>query len=100
MDPLVAMIERAARDPSVDLERMERLMQMQERGALRQAEGEFNDAMALVQQELAPIARDCNNPSCCWIGWTGRCPVSCSIAPLARWQSPQITSLAAPTSRR
>ena len=62
MDPLTAMIERAARDPSIDLERLERLMQMKERAELRQATSDFNDAMALVQQEMTPIARDSNNP--------------------------------------
>lgn len=62
MDPLVAMIERAARDPSIDMDRLERLLAMKERSELKAAEGEFNDAMAQVQQELLPIARDSNNP--------------------------------------
>jgi hypothetical protein len=61
-DPLMAMIERAARDPSIDMDRLERLLAMKERAELKAAEGEYNDAMALVQAEMTPIARDSNNP--------------------------------------
>jgi hypothetical protein len=62
MDPLVAMIERAARDPSIDLERMERLLQMQERAHTRQLEADFNDAMSAAQTEMRAVATDANNP--------------------------------------
>lgn len=62
MDPLTAMIERAARDPSIDLDRLERLMQMQERAKLQQHAADFNEALSSVQLELTPIARDSNNP--------------------------------------
>jgi hypothetical protein len=62
MDPLTAMIERAARDPSIDMERLERLIQMRDAAQLRQAASDFSYAMAQVQKELTPIARDCNNP--------------------------------------
>jgi hypothetical protein len=62
MDPLLAMIERAARDPSIDMERLERLMQMHDREKMLAAEGAFNDAMAQAQFELTPIARDSYNP--------------------------------------
>ena len=62
MDPLVAMIERAARDPSIDMDRLERLLEMKERAELRQAASDFNEAMAKVQGEITPIARDANNP--------------------------------------
>lgn len=62
MDPLVAMIERAARDPSIDMDRLERLLEMRERSELRAAESAFNDAMAQVQFEISPIARDSHNP--------------------------------------
>jgi hypothetical protein len=62
MDPLTAMIERAARDPSIDLERLERLMQMQERAQLRQSEADFNEAMSAAQMEMRAVAADANNP--------------------------------------
>ena len=61
-DPLLAMIERASRDPSIDLDRMERLIQMRNRDQDRAAEQAFNDAMNAVQDQLTPIARDSNNP--------------------------------------
>ncbi len=61
-DPLLAMIERASRDPTIDLDRMERLIKMRERDQDVAAEGAFNDALAAVQQELTPVARDSNNP--------------------------------------
>ena len=62
MDPLLAMIERAARDPSIDMDRLERLLEMKERAELRQASADFNEAMARVQGEIGPIARDSFNP--------------------------------------
>ena len=62
MDPLLAMIERAARDPSIDMDRLERLLEMKERAELRQASADFNEGMAKVQGEIGPIARDSFNP--------------------------------------
>ncbi len=62
MDPLVAMIERAARDPSIDMDRLERLMQMQERAQQRTIEAQFNEAMAEAQMEMRAVAADANNP--------------------------------------
>lgn len=59
---LVHMIERAARDPSVDIDKMDRLLVMHERMSLRAKEQEFNDAMAEAQAEMDPIRRDCDNP--------------------------------------
>ena len=46
---LISMIERAARDPSVDIDKMERLLQMHERVEAKQRESAFNTAMAAVQ---------------------------------------------------
>lgn len=56
------MIERASRDPSVDIEKMERLMAMHERMIAKQAEADFNDAMAACQREISTIAADATNP--------------------------------------
>ena len=48
----IQMIERASRDPAVDIDKMERLMQMHERMLNRQAETAFNVALATMQTEL------------------------------------------------
>lgn len=48
----IQMIERASRDPAVDIDKMERLMQMHERMLDRQAETAFNDALSDMQTEL------------------------------------------------
>lgn len=52
---LMAVISRAASDPSVDMDKLDRLLQMQERVAARQAETEFAYAMAAMQPELPSI---------------------------------------------
>jgi hypothetical protein len=59
---LLQVISAAARDPSVDIEKMERLMAMHERMTARTAEAAFNDAMALTQAEMTPISCDAVNP--------------------------------------
>lgn len=46
------VIERASRDPSVDIDKMERLLQMHERMMNRQAETAFNAALSALQTEL------------------------------------------------
>jgi len=48
----IQMIERASRDPAVDIDKMERLMQMHERMLNRQAEAAYNTALAAMQTEL------------------------------------------------
>jgi hypothetical protein len=58
---LVSMIERAARDPAVDMDKLERLVLMQERMLLSAAELRFNEAMALAQAEMGRIATDASN---------------------------------------
>ncbi len=52
---LVSMIERAARDPNVDIDKMERLLQMQERVLARTAREAFNVAFAEMQSDLPEI---------------------------------------------
>lgn len=61
-DNILAVIERAATDPSVDIEKMERLLEMHERIQSRQAETEFNSAMTLAQGEMGRISTDAMNP--------------------------------------
>ncbi len=48
----IHMIERASRDPNVDIDKMERLMQMHERLLDRQARAAFDAAFAAMQTEL------------------------------------------------
>lgn len=54
---ILQVIERAARDPSVDLEKMERLMLMHERLSARQAEAQYAEALARLQPKL-PIIKE------------------------------------------
>ena len=60
--PLLNAIIRAASDPAIDIEKMERLLAMHERMVAREAERSFNDAMSLAQEQLGPVARDADNP--------------------------------------
>lgn len=59
---LLQVITRAASDASVDIDKMERLMQMHERLVARDAEQAFNIAMKEAQQEMRPVAADADNP--------------------------------------
>lgn len=52
---MFAMIERAARDPAVDIDKLERLMQMQERAIAREAKAAYDAAMSELQPELPAI---------------------------------------------
>lgn len=56
MSPMFAMIERAARDPSVDIDKLERLMQMKKDADALATRGAFDAAMAEMQPELPVIA--------------------------------------------
>lgn len=55
---LLEVISKAARDPSVDIDKMERLLQMQERVQARDAEVVFSSAFAKMQPELPAISRN------------------------------------------
>lgn len=58
---LLEVISRAAADPNVDIDKMERLLAMQERVTERQAEQAFNVAMNLAQSEMPQVIRDGKN---------------------------------------
>ncbi len=58
---LISLIERAARDPSVDVNKMERLFDMHATMQKREAEKAFNAAMASAQSELEPVGRQSKN---------------------------------------
>lgn len=51
----VSMFERLARDPSVSVEKLERLMDLQDRANKRNAEEAFNAALAMMQADLPTI---------------------------------------------
>lgn len=53
---LLAVISRVATDPNCDLDKMERLLNMQERVMAKQSEQAFNAAMAAMQAEIPSIA--------------------------------------------
>lgn len=53
----ISMIERAARDPNVDVDKMERLLSMQERVIARNAQAAFNAALVKVKPLLPVIDR-------------------------------------------
>jgi len=58
---MLALIERAASNPDVDIEKMERILEMRERVEDRAAEQAFNDAMARVQAQIPKIRANCFN---------------------------------------
>lgn len=60
--PFLAMIERAACDPTIDVDKLDRLLQMRERENARVAEQAFNAALADAQTEMQPVAADSDNP--------------------------------------
>lgn len=59
---MLVLIDRAARDPSVDVAKMERLLAMAEKVHERTAKSLYDQAMNAAQAEMRPISRDCHNP--------------------------------------
>ena len=59
---LVAMLERLALNPDVPVDKLERLLDMQERIHAKQAESEFNIALTAAQSEVGRISADAENP--------------------------------------
>jgi hypothetical protein len=59
---IISVIERAARDPSVDIVKLKELFAMRKEIAMEVAEAAFNRAMTEAQAEMRPIAADANNP--------------------------------------
>lgn len=58
---LLSMIERMARDPAVDPDRIERFMVMAREARAEQARVAFNAAMSACQAELPRVLRDAKN---------------------------------------
>ena len=61
VDPMLAMIERVASSPDLPIERLERLLDMQERVAAQNARAEFARAKAAAQAAMAPVLRKAQN---------------------------------------
>lgn len=59
---VLSMIERAARDPAVDIDKLRQLMEMREKAELQAAERAFNSAMRSAQAEMSPVSADAENP--------------------------------------
>lgn len=58
---IIQVIERAALNPDIDVEKMERLLAMQERIMTQRAKMAFNEAMRLAQAEMPKIKRNKEN---------------------------------------
>lgn len=59
---MVSMIERLAAAPDFPVEKLEKLLEMQERIMAKQAETEFAAAMSAAQAEMGRISADAMNP--------------------------------------
>lgn len=60
---LLDVIARAATDPKVDVDKMERLMNMHERAMAKSAEQQFNVAMQAAQKNMPTVPKDGSNQS-------------------------------------
>ncbi len=58
---IMAVISRAAADPSCDIDKMERLLQMHERMQAKEAESAFNAAMAQMQCQMPTVFEGATN---------------------------------------
>lgn len=58
----MSMFERMASDPQVDVNKLEKLMELHERALARTAQEQFNAAMAAAQADMRAIATDSYNP--------------------------------------
>lgn len=58
---IINVIARAASDPNTDVDKLERLLAMQERVLEREAEQRFNVAMREAQEEMGPVLKNRKN---------------------------------------
>ena len=58
---MLALIARAARDTTVDVDKLERMLAMHERLQAAAAYREYNEAMNRAQEEIQPVARTAEN---------------------------------------
>src|SRR5690242_15797998 len=62
LDPFLAMIEKVAATPNINVDTLDRLLAMQERVMVSNAEEAFNEAMTVCQSEMKSIIADATNP--------------------------------------
>src|SRR5271154_5741796 len=60
-DPMMAMIERAARDPQTDIDKLERLFALRERMVAEEKKTAYQAAMVRAQAKMKPVYRDAEN---------------------------------------
>lgn len=58
---MVSLMEQIARDPSVDVAKMQAVMDMQQKMQDREAEAAFKRAMVEAQTEMEPVTKDARN---------------------------------------
>ena len=61
-EPALALVERFARDPHFDVEKMRALLDMRDRELARVAEHDFNQSINRAQQRMRAVATDADNP--------------------------------------
>lgn len=61
-DPFLAMVEKVASTPNINVDTLDRLLAMQERVIASNAEEAFNEAMTVCQSEMKAIIADATNP--------------------------------------
>jgi hypothetical protein len=59
---MLGMLERLATNPEVSVDKLERLLAMQERVMAKRGETDFNDAMSAAQSEMGRVSADATNP--------------------------------------
>lgn len=59
---ILSVIQQAAANPAVDVEKMKSLLEMSERIKAKEAEQAFHRAMTQAQAEMRPVAADASNP--------------------------------------
>jgi hypothetical protein len=60
-DPFLNLVERASRDTSIDLDKLQRLLDVREKIDAQAREREFNDKMAEAQKEMRPVSANADN---------------------------------------
>src|SRR5688572_32096936 len=59
---ILEVISRAAADPNIDVAKTEKLLEMYERIAAKNAEADFNACMKTCQEEMRRVSADAENP--------------------------------------
>ncbi|MGA9854294.1 MAG: ERF family protein [Gammaproteobacteria bacterium] len=59
---ILSLIAKAASDPNVDVAKMDKLLDMQERLLTKNSEGAFSVAMNRAQEQMGRISTDASNP--------------------------------------